>query len=97
MEVPQPSSPAPVPLGSKSKQDLTDIIKESHGIILRQSRKIEKLEQLVSKLQKENSRLLYDNNQFMKGQHITERYVCPININVLHFSSVSAQHMLYVV
>lgn len=67
MDVP-PSTPSAPPLDSKSKKDLTDLIKERDGIILRQSRKIEKLEQLVNKLQEENGRLQRENEQLMKSQ-----------------------------
>lgn len=63
-----PSPCAAPPLGSKSKEDLADMIKERDGIILRQSRKIEKLEQLVAKLQKEHTRLVYENNELRKSQ-----------------------------
>lgn len=63
-----PSPCAAPPLGSKSKEDLADMIKERDGIILRQSRKIEKLEQLVAKLQKEHARLVYENNELRKSQ-----------------------------
>lgn len=67
-----PASPAMAPpLGSKSKEDLTEMIKERDGIILTQSRKIEKLEQLLDKFQKENAALRQENEAFRNNT--TER------------------------
>lgn len=68
---PPPSPAMAPPLGSKSKEDLTEMIKERDGIILTQSRKIEKLEQLLDKFQKENAALRQENEAFRNNT--TER------------------------
>jgi hypothetical protein len=49
---PKPGAP---PLGSKSVEELWDMIKERDGLILMQSQKIESLEETVRQLQQENA------------------------------------------
>ena len=65
---PKPGAP---PLGSKTVEELWDMIKERDGLILMQSQKIESLEGVVRQLQEENAILKTSSSQ--------DRYINPLH------------------